>query len=434
MSRSLIDLRKGHPAARHLPHARLAKASLGAATRLTRASEAEFPLNYCSDPMGTRRFRRSLGKYLSGAYGAPVSSRWLLTTNGVSHGLDLATAALTSPGDTVIVEDPTYFLVHGIFRDHRLSIESIRGGKGGLDVDALERRCADHTKPTPKLLYLVPTHGNPSGASVSVEARKKLGSLANTHGFYILADEVYQLLDWTAGGASPRLLTYDAQYMRFAHSRSTGDASDADAAADRDDDIAAYTSAGAASGAEADDGARVLSVSSFTKILSPALRLGWIEAAPSLLKRIAARGYLISGGGVAPYVSEVVSELLESGEQAAHVAELCARYKASCSALCHAMREKNRTRGRQMFDFVEPTGGYFCWVRIDGYDGGSDALLAAAERNGVSFLPGHRCMLDGKTLGTCARLCFAYEETEHMPEAVKRLAGSVLTGGTTLDF
>ena len=61
-------------------------------------------------------------------------------------------------------------------------------------------------------------------------------------------------------------------------------------------------------------------------------------------------------------------------------------------------------------------------------------MLAAAERNGVSFLPGHRCMLDGKTLGTCARLCFAYEETEHMPEAVKRLAGSVLTGGTTLDF
>ena len=218
----VIDLRKGHPHVRNLPHAPLARAARRAAARLEKgdpaSAEAAFPLNYCSDVLGTRHFCDSLAKYLGRAYGGPVSPSWLMTTGGVSHGLDLATAALSRPGDTVLCESPTYFLVHQIFADHGLRIESLPTDADGLDTCALEARCEDSGKPPPRLLYLVPSHGNPSGATLPEARRSRLVELARKHGFYVLADEVYQLLDWSLSGPPPRLLCYDDPYRAMKQS------------------------------------------------------------------------------------------------------------------------------------------------------------------------------------------------------------------------
>ena len=127
---------------------------------------------------------------------------------------------------------------------------------------------------------------------------------------------------------------------------------------ERDDDAAAYdpsqtppSGAGEKSGSDG----HVVSVGSFTKILSPGLRLGWLEAAPSLLARVAERGYLVSGGGVAPFVSEVVAEVLSSGAQNEVLDSLCADYAEKSSALVDALRAEG------LFEVeAPPDGGTSC--------------------------------------------------------------------------
>ena len=128
-----------------------------------------------------------------------------MITNGVSHGIDLACAQLTKPGDIVVVELPTYFLAADVFRDNGLDVVGVDGleegiGPDGLpdgtpgyfDVGALERRLrVDGLRP--RLVYLVPTHSNPRGGTLPERDRKRLVKLAVEFNFYVLADEVYCL-------------------------------------------------------------------------------------------------------------------------------------------------------------------------------------------------------------------------------------------------
>ena len=405
-----IDLRKGHPSERNLPHAALAAASRAAADRCA-LGERGLPLQYASNTLGTPNFRAELSAFLSREYGSPVPAASLFTTNGVSHGLELACGALARPSDVVLCEEPTYFLAHQIFKDHGLKIVGVESDRDGLRTDILAAKLADGSLPKPKLLYLVPTHGNPSGASLPAERRRQLVALAEEHDFVVLADDVYQLLDWRADKL-PRLLSYDTAYRERCASAGDG--------GERDDDAAAYdpsqtppSGAGEKSGSDG----HVVSVGSFTKILSPGLRLGWLEAAPSLLARVAERGYLVSGGGVAPFVSEVVAEVLSSGAQNEVLDSLCADYAAKSSALVDALHAEG------LFEVeAPPDGGYFMWVKLpDGVS--ADALLPVAEAHGVVFLPGTRCGYEAQ-FGGHARLCFAMEERDLLVEGAKRLGAA----------
>jgi hypothetical protein len=245
----------------------------------------------------------------------------------------------------------------------------------GLDVDALAAALTDGSRGAPpRLLYIVPSHGNPTGAVLPLARREQLLRLARAHNFIVVCDDVYHLLDWTADGTPPpRLLHLDADFQRRVAAAAApakddggGDGGEgngrpqsegpaapqqeqrgADAADEVEDD--AYTNFAPRGGAEADVASLgcVVSIGSFTKILSPALRLGWLEASPALLAKVAphtvpltfslslspsyisspspslsplphprcvpqvaARGYLVSGGAVAPFAAEVVGELL----------------------------------------------------------------------------------------------------------------------------
>jgi len=150
------------------------------------------------------------------------------------------------------------------------------------------------------------------------------------------------------------------------------------------------------------------------------LRLGWVEAPPALLRRIASRGYLSSGGGVAPFVSEVACELLEA-EQDEVVAGLAETYRGSARALCAALRAEPGLFRVE----TEPLGGFFCWVRLpEGVD--ATELLPVAERHGVLFLPGARCAPGAaEPFRQHVRLCFAFETEAAMGEGVRRLTAAV---------
>ncbi|KAK3262209.1 hypothetical protein CYMTET_28920, partial [Cymbomonas tetramitiformis] len=158
----------------------------------------------------------------------------------------------------------------------------------------------------------------------------------------------------------------------------------------------------------------VLGVSSFTKILAPGLRLGWVEARPELLKSLTGKGYIVSGGGVAPFVSEVVTEALQGGGQDRHLDLLCDEYSRRCSVLCKALDGCEAG-----FQFERPTGGYFVWVGLPTGITATD-LLPVAKKHEVALLPGGRCCPDGTLHDSHIRLCFAYLSESEIKEGVSR--------------
>ena len=147
---------------------------------------------------------------------------------GASHGLDVACAALTKPGDVVVVETPSYFLAADVFADRGLRVVGVAGAglndetdatdvtdvtdvtdetidettdDASFDVDKLERLLENGLRP--RLVYVVPTHGNPRSSTMCAEKREKLLRLARTRDFYVVADEVYHLLSWEKGERAP---------------------------------------------------------------------------------------------------------------------------------------------------------------------------------------------------------------------------------------
>ena len=124
----------------------------------------------------------------------PVAAAQLLLTVGASQAIDLICNNFTQPGDVIFVEEPTFFLILGLFRDHDLEIVSIPLDEGGINIDILEEKLKQHR---PKFLYTIPTFQNPTSINLSTERRQKLVALSQQHDFYIVADEVYQLLNYT---------------------------------------------------------------------------------------------------------------------------------------------------------------------------------------------------------------------------------------------
>jgi DNA-binding transcriptional MocR family regulator len=324
-------------------------------------------LNY-GERQGDARFREALAAFLNEAGGFAAAPGSLLLTAGISQALDFACARFTRPGDTVFVEEPTYPYSVPIFRDHGLKVVGIPVAAGGLDLDRCEQELARHQ---PKLLYTIPSFHNPTGETLGQAGRDRLVALARRHGFLIAADEVYQLLHH--GAAPPPSIG----------------------------SLAA--------------GGNVLSFGSFSKILGPGLRLGWIQASPEPMRTLLASGALVSGGNFNHFTSHVVRQLMENGELAGFVAQLRARYAERAAAMDAALRQHLGRVAR----WRTPGGGYFFWLELqDGLDAAS--LQAAARAAGTGFLPGSACST-AAGLKHCLRLSFAHYSVPEIEEGIARL-------------
>src|SRR5262245_7997558 len=281
----LIDLGIGQPSLSLLPVTALQEA---AAHRLGRGDR--HVLQYGA-AQGDGYFRRTLARFLAQHHGVPTEMDQLLITSGASQALDLICTRLARPGDTIFVEEPTYFLALLIFRDYRLNVVGIPTDDRGLIVEALEENLREHR---PVFLYTIPAFQNPSAVTLSAQRRGRLVELSQEHGFTIVADEVYQLLNYTTVPPPP-----------FAAHIGTGN---------------------------------VLSLGSFSKILAPGLRLGWIQAIPARLDALIHAGLLESGGGLNPFTSGIVRSAIELGLQQKCLADLKTVYAARAATLTGAVR------------------------------------------------------------------------------------------------
>jgi len=357
----VIDLGVGDPPFPLLPLALLRES---AETRF--AQNDPYFLQYGVE-QGDVYFRQALVNFLSEGYGFPAAADCMFISAGVSNALDLMCTLFTSRGDTILVEEPSYFLALRIFADHGLRVVSIETDENGLVIESLEDNLR---KFRPKFLYVIPTHQNPSGRTLSAERRARLVELSREHDFLILADEVYHFL------------SYNSEPPKA---------------------FAAWT-----------EDAHVLSLGSFSKILAPGLRLGWILAGTANIKRLTGCGLLDSGGGLNPFTSAMVRGVIESGGLKQNIERLTGAYRSKLKVLDNALR-----RHLPEAVYSVPSGGYFFWVRLpNGMD--STELQQRALKNKVNFRPGVRfSSRDG--LHDYIRLSFIFYEPEEIEEGVVRL-------------
>lgn len=318
-------------------------------------------------------FRIALAKFISRQYGLAADADDFFVTSGASQGLDLICTLLTRPGDTILVEEPSYFLALRIFADHRLKVVSVPMDKDGLVVEKLEEKVMQHK---PVFVYTVPTFHNPSSITLTAGRRELLLQLSRKHNFIIVADEVYHLLSYEAIAPPPPMAAYI-------------------------------------------DSGTILSIGSFSKILAPGLRLGWIQAGADLLKRFTGCGLLDSGGGLNPFTSAVVCSALEMGLQQTQLATLKKTYSRRKSALNRALQERLPASVR----FIEPTGGFFFWMEFpDSVD--TEKMLVQARSNNVGYLPGIK-FSSSNSLRNFVRLSFSYYAIPQLEEGVKRLVSVI---------
>lgn len=323
---------------------------------------------------GFPAFRTALAQFLTKRYEHKVEEERLMATNGNSGTLALILSIFTKSGDLVFAEEPTYFLAKSIFADFKLNCQQIPQDKDGLDVDALEKRLA--AGDVPVLMYVIPTAHNPSGRTLTAERRKKLAALSAKYKFLLVADEVYQMLTFPQVTPPPPMFTYD-------------------------------------------EAGTILAMGSFSKILAPALRVGWLQGSPALLKKIVDCGQLDSSGGLNPVAYGIVEKAITLGLLDKHIdwvrGELWRRYSTLRDAL-----KKNLPEG---VTFEEPQGGYFCIVRLPDGMNAKDLLPVAVEKHKVQFLPGAAF---SQTMDQYMRLSFSYYSAEDLALAAKRLSEAIV--------
>lgn len=363
----IIELGWGHPDPALLPVADLARAAESA---LRQAGPAA--LSYGAE-QGPGLLLEALAAWLSHREGTPTIPEQLFITGGVSQGLDLLCTLLTRPGDAVLVQAPVYHLALRIFVDHGLELVPVASDEDGLRVDAVPAaldRLAAHGR-RPRFLYTVPTWCNPTGVSLATDRRCALAALAERRGLLILEDDVY------------RELWYDAPSPAALSS------------------LAPET---------------VVRLGSFSKILAPGLRLGWLIAPPELVRRCVSCGLLDSGGGVNHFAAHVVAAYLALGLLDGHIKRLRAVYRGRRDALLAGLTRHLPAGCR----WQTPGGGFFAWVQLpEEYD--SAALLSTAEAAGVSYVPGGRFFAAGDG-ARYLRLAFSLLTAKELDEGVRRLS------------
>ncbi|MCX7815099.1 MAG: PLP-dependent aminotransferase family protein [Tepidimonas ignava] len=324
--------------------------------------------------------REQLAAFMASKGVAELSPTDLIVTTGSQQALDLIGKTLISPGDKVIVEGPTFLATIQCFKLYGAELITVPVDGQGADVDALERLVAEHR---PKLVYLIPTFGNPSGATLSLERRRRVLELAVRTNTLVVEDDPYGDLYFDQP-PPPSLLALSDQVP----------------------------------------GSRACLVhcGSLSKVLSPGLRIGWMVAPPALLAK-ATMCKQFSDAHTSTFAQATAAQYLAAGRMPATLQRVRGIYARRAQAMVQALRH---TLG-DAIDFVPPQGGLFVWARLTGaggacHDGG--VLAQRAIERGVAFVPGAPFFARDPDRATL-RLSFATVDEDRIREGVQRL-GSAL--------
>ncbi|MBS0294411.1 MAG: PLP-dependent aminotransferase family protein [Proteobacteria bacterium] len=326
---------------------------------------------------GYEPLRAQLSAFMAAKGAQDVAPGELIVTTGSQQALDLLGKTMIGPGDKVIVEGPTFLATIQCFRLYGADLVSAPIDGDGVQTDALERLIAEHR---PKLVYLIPTFGNPSGATLSLARRRKVLELAVKYQTLIVEDDPYG--DLYFGDAPPPSLL--ALSHEVPGSR----------------DLLAHCG-------------------SLSKVLSPGLRVGWLVAPPELLAK-ATMCKQFSDAHTSTFAQATAAQYLKAGRMPATLAHVRAVYAERAQAMGDALRSELGTA----VDFVQPRGGLFVWARLTGAGGAvadGNVLAKRAIDKGVAFVPGAPFFCANPDPATL-RLSFATADVAKIREGVARLA------------
>ena len=329
---------------------------------------------------GYPALREQLSGFMASKGVTGLSPEGLIVTTGSQQALDLIGKTMLDPQDTVIVEAPTFLATIQCFRLYGPRVIGAPIDDQGVDVDALEALVVKHK---PKLIYLVPTFGNPSGAMLSLERRLRILELAVRHQVLVVEDDPYG--DLYFGVAPPPSLL--ALTERVPGSREW-----------------------------------LAHCGSLSKVLSPGLRVGWLIAPPELLSR-ATMCKQFSDAHTSTFAQATAAQYLKSGRMPATLDKVRQVYAQRAKAMGEALSRELGAAVR----FTQPQGGLFFWAYLTGAGGApSDGQVLAklAIDKGVAFVPGAPFYADQPD-NSSLRLSFATADENKIRDGMGRLGQAV---------
>lgn len=303
-----------------------------------------------------------------------ASEQHITVTSGGMQGLDLAFKLFVDPGDLVITEGPTYTNAYLTALSYGADVREAPVDEGGLIVDRLPELVRSAGR-RPKVIYTVPNFQNPSGVTLTAERRVRLLELAERWDAVILDDDPYGRLRFE-GSPVPSF-------------------------------------------AELSPGnPRVFSVRTFSKVVAPGLRVGWVEADPSL-QPLLVNAKQAMDSCTSPPVQLTVAEFLRRGRLRPHLERVRTLYRERKEAMVASLHTHFGASIRN----TDPDGGFFLWVTFTDETIDTRALFEPALAEGVAFIPGPALSVAG-SFGHAMRLCFATSTPERIDLGVRRLAAA----------
>ncbi|GAA2636335.1 PLP-dependent aminotransferase family protein [Paractinoplanes durhamensis] len=326
-----------------------------------------------TDPAGMTAYGTSVGyvplrKWIAAKHG--VSADQVIVTNGSLQADAFLFNHLVQPGDTVIVEKPTYDRTLLSLQGLGAKVHQVTLREDGIDTDELRALLESGVRP--KLAHIIPNYQNPAGITLSEEKRRTLVALAVEFGFTIFEDDPYVDIRFR-GDALPSMLSIDSDNV-------------------------------------------VVHASSFTKTVCPGVRVGYLVGPAALIDAIAkkATNLYISPGMVS---EAIVHQFCLSGDIERSVQTVSTALAERASVLADSLRK--HIPGAV---FTEPDGGYFLWVDLP-TDVDVDKLFPAAMKKGVAIVKGTDFLLEGGK--SSVRLAFSAVTVDQIDEGVRRLAEAI---------
>jgi len=370
---TVISLAFGAPDPEFFPAAKLLEAARDALTDLPACAVA---LQYGA-PNGSPVLLEELSRKLAKEEGKPVEPGGLAITSGSSQAISLAVHVLSDPGDVCLIEAPTFMGTIRTIRFSGIRMAPVSLDDHGIDLGALEAavKTLRAAGTRPRFLYSIPTFNNPAGVTMPLDRRLGLLDLAVRHGLPVIEDDAYGDLRYE-GAPLPSLHALDRHGV-------------------------------------------VVRLGTFSKIVAPGVRLGFVLADPALIQRLPP---FKSEGTTNGLTSLIVGMFMKNGSLAEHIEVLRAGYRARRDAMYGALRA-------EMPDGVTWTrteGGFFVWLRLAPEIDVERVMTTAAEERVVA-MPGTACFTDGRGTHNL-RLSFSLQPADRIAEGVRRLARAIRAG------
>lgn len=314
--------------------------------------------------------REAIGEICTGR-GIACQADDVVITSGSQQSLDILARALINPGDTVVVESPTYLAALQVFSLAQANLESVGTDGEGMKVDELE---ALVSRKTIKAVYIVPTFGNPGGVTLSESRRKQLVELSKRYDFVIIEDDPYSEINYTSDVFRPLM----------AHAKAIGNEQN------------------------------VVYTSTFSKILAPGTRVGWLVV-PEWLKRAVVNLKQTTDLHTSTLSQLMTYEYLQTGRLSGQIQLIREAYRQKYQTFADELEKELG----DVLTFHKPKGGMFLWAK---FNNGLNTTewLAKTLANGVVFVPGEFFYCSNPDRSTL-RMSFVTPTDEQLIEAVRRL-------------